>query len=66
MRQRDWHGHEHVGFVGGIAEHQALVTGTLLEVESLALVHAWAMSGDCWPMAVSTVQLSGPKPISSV
>src|SRR3989344_1864239 len=40
MRQRDRHGHEHVGLAGGIAEHQALVAGALLEIEALALVHA--------------------------
>ena len=30
VRVGNWCGHQHVGFTGGVAEHQALVTGTLV------------------------------------
>ncbi len=40
MRQIDRHRHQPHGFVAGIAEHQALVAGTLVEEQALALVHA--------------------------
>ena len=33
-------GHQDIGFVAGITEHQALVTGSLISIQALALVHA--------------------------
>src|SRR5450830_1891696 len=36
----DRSGHQFRGFVASVAEHQALVAGTLVEVEALAFVHA--------------------------
>ena len=35
----DGHGHEHRGLVAGIAEHQALVARSLIQVKPAALVH---------------------------
>ena len=33
-------GHQHAGFVAGIAEHQALIAGALVEVIVLRLIYA--------------------------
>ena len=60
----DRRGHQHVGFVGGVAEHQALVAGALF-VFSLAST-PMAMSGDCLPMAFSTAQEAPSKPMSEL
>ena len=40
MRVMDRQRHQLRGFVAGVAEHQALVAGALVHVQSLALVHA--------------------------
>ena len=40
VREVDRHRHEAGRFVAGVAEHQALVAGALVEVEAAAFVHA--------------------------
>ena len=40
VRAGDRKGHQHVGFVAGIAEHQPLVAGALVEIQALAFVDA--------------------------
>ena len=40
VREMDRHRHQHGGFVAGIAEHQPLVAGALVEEHALAFVHA--------------------------
>jgi hypothetical protein len=64
VRQPDRRGHQLGRLVAGVAEHHPLVAGALLLVQALALVTPWEMSGDCWPSATSTPQVSASKPIS--
>ena len=50
MGEMDRQGHERVGFVGGVAEHQALVAGALFAVVVLGLIDA---AGDVGGLAVN-------------
>ena len=73
----DRHRHEDVGLVAGVAEHHALIAGTLLVVaRPLRRRHPlrtssdsstpWAMSGDCSSIDTMTPQVLPSKPKLSV
>jgi hypothetical protein len=47
VRQVDRQRHQHRRFVAGVAEHQALVAGALIEVIVLGASTPCAMSGLC-------------------
>jgi len=40
VRQVNRHRHQHGGFVAGVAEHQALVAGALVEIVVMRAIHA--------------------------
>jgi hypothetical protein len=54
--------HQHVGLVGRVAEHQALVAGALLAL--VLAVDAHRDVGDCLPMMLRRAQLAPSKPMS--
>ena len=57
VRVVDRERHQRFGFAAGVAEHQALVAGALVEIQALAFVHALrAMSGDWRLIAVRMAQ----------
>ncbi len=64
VREADRCRHQHFGFVAGITEHQALVTGAWSS--GLERSTPWAMSTDCLPMMFITAQVAPSKPTSEL